>query len=134
MRQGLPMKLEYTTEPTETMHVISPLGTQYAIPIWRPVGERSAPVMVTVAPRRLFGPHRPNVRSIIVEYMKQHYEKNGFTVWDLSIALDLIEDTVKQALYRNKDVFDLHKKNVYLCHPISGFWRKVHVWKLKGDS
>jgi hypothetical protein len=74
------------------------------------------------------------VRQIIIEYMKHHHEKNGFTVWDLSIALDLIEDTVKQALYRNKDVFDLHKKNVYLCHPISGFWRKVHVWKLKGDS
>jgi hypothetical protein len=128
------MKLEYTTEPTETMTVITPLGNTHHISVWRPVGERSAPVMVAVAPRRLFGANRPNVRQIIIEYMTQHHKKTGFTVWDLSMALGVLEDTIKQALWRNKDVFWLQRKDVCLRHPVSGFLRKVHVWNLRKEE
>ncbi len=128
------MRLEYTTEPTETMQITTPLGTQHAIPIWRPIGERNKPVMVEVAPTRSYGPNRTNVRNMIIEYMTQHRSDKGFTVWDLSIGLNLIEDTVNQALSRNKDFFSVYRRDIYLKHPISGFRRKVHIWKLREEN
>jgi len=105
------MKLEYTTEPTETMTITTPIGSTYAIPIWRPVGERSKPVFSDAVPQlyerfvmdsKQRGPVM-GVLALVTEHMR--HCPNGCTTWDLSKALRQLRGTVNGVLVRNTDLF-----------------------------
>ena len=108
------MRLGYTTEPTETMQIVTPLGTQHAIPIWRPVGERSKPVMVEELPKALNPPKSPappKPKPIKAKYLYQRVvmfiiqSGKGCTVQEIGEALNIDSRRIGRIFYERTNIF-----------------------------
>ena len=111
------MRLDYTVEPTEILTITTPLGTQHAIPIWRPIGERSKPVFLEPPPRppmvKVSAP--PKARKIpanlpedwlyqrAAAYMLRN-GNTGFTSRQVADALN-IKREIGQLFYQYRDIF-----------------------------
>ncbi len=110
------MKLTYPTEP-EITTIITPLGNVHHIPVWMPVGERTPPVMVEVAPPpTLPEPPKPPaerkariveqrpIHQRIADYMREGGDK-GFSVWQIAYAIGENRHAVGQNLLGYKHLF-----------------------------
>ena len=98
------MILKYPIEP-EIMTVTTPLGTQHAIPIWRPIGERSKPVMVEV----VVPPRAVNyqwLRDRIAKHMAAHDPGDaGLTHWQIADAMQEDRLSIRHNLLGNVKMF-----------------------------
>lgn len=127
-------KLTYPTEPTETMQIVTPLGTQHAIPIWRPVGERSKPVMVEV----VIPP-----RAVNHQWLKDRIAKHmapcdaGLTYWQIADALGANRRTVLRSLMDNSHLFVQSNKQVvvkYYADVNAGERQlRMNLWHLRKE-
>lgn len=112
------MRLEYTTEPTETMTVTTPIGSTYTIPIWRPIGERSKPVMVEVAPERMVWSKKrrqPKRRVYIYQRVADFIKRmgRGCTTREINEALGRTKP-LDELLREHTNIFYTDEKRVLI--------------------
>jgi len=96
------------------MQIVTPLGTQHAIPIWRPIGEREKPVMVQELPKPV-----PVRKPKQIKY-KWSYQRiaafirqsgKGCTTKEIIQALGMI-NALDEILRRHPEVFYAEPKRV----------------------
>lgn len=129
------MRLDYTVEPTEILTITTPIGSTYAIPIWRPVGERSAPVMVEV----VIPP-----RAVNYQWLKDRIAKHmascdtGLTHWQIADALGVNRRTVLRSLMDNSHLFLQSNKQVVVKYyaGINAGERqlRMNLWHLRKET
>ncbi len=129
-------RLTYPAQP-EIMTFTTPLGTTHYIPVWHPIGERNAPVMVEELPKsapRALNPVRLTDR--IHNYFKsQDHGDRGLTHWQIADALGENRQTVGRSLMKNSFLF-WRSSNVVLVDFLSGSGNSkrkmsLNLWKLK---
>ena len=131
------MRLDYTVEPTEILTVTTPLGTQHAIPIWRPIGERSKPVMVEELPKAAVVP-RKGLRALMVEYIEANDpDSHGMTCWQIADALGENRQTVGRYLQDNKNTFWRSSRKVTASYQVNNGENRLlrlPVWHLRKEA
>lgn len=132
------MRLTYPTEPTETLTVTTPIGSTYAIPIWRPIGERGKPVMVEVV---------VPPRAVNYQWLKDRIAKHmascdpsdvGLTHWQIADALGTNRRTVLRSLMDNSHLFLRSNKQVVVKYypGINAGERqlRMNLWHLRKEA
>lgn len=146
------MRLEYTAEPTETMTITTPLGSTYAIPIWRPIGERNKPVMVQELSKPMNPPKPPappKPKPIKAKYLYQRVAMfiiqsgKGCTVQEIGTALNIDSRRIGRIFYERTNIFYSEAQRSVECridekgqrsYALFKRWRVRESFKVKGKN
>lgn len=146
------MRLTYPTEPTETLTITTPIGSTYAIPIWRPMGERSKPVMVDELQKSLNPPKPPappKPKPIKAKYLYQRVaifilqSGKGCTVQEIGEALNIDSRRIGRIFYERTSIFYSEAQRSVECridekgqrsYALFKRWRVRESFKMKGKN